>query len=117
MAGVIRCPSSGLTLSPTSAMAMTLEARICRDLLRRAGAPTRRGRGDSSVPPALRGLGVTSREMDVLHLVASGLSNADIAQRLYLSPRTVETHVSSLLARTGCHSRQELRGFLDRLTP
>jgi DNA-binding CsgD family transcriptional regulator len=93
------------------------QARICRDLLRHAGAPTRRGRGDSSVPPALRGLGVTSREMDVLGLVAGGLSNADIAERLYLSPRTVETHVSSLLARTGCHSRQALRGFVDRLTP
>jgi len=92
-------------------------AKICRDLLRRAGAPTRRGRGDASVPPALRSLGVTSREMDVLRLVADGLSNADIAQRLYLSPRTVETHVSSLLARTGCRSRYELRGFLDRLTP
>jgi DNA-binding NarL/FixJ family response regulator len=93
------------------------EARICRDLLRRAGAPTRRGRGVSRVPTELRRLGVTSREMDVLRLVASGLSNADIAQRLFLSPRTVETHVSSLLTRTGCHSRQELRGFLDRLTP
>jgi DNA-binding CsgD family transcriptional regulator len=93
------------------------QARICRDLLRQAGAATRRGRGDSSVPPALRGLGVTSREMDVLGLVAAGLSNADIAERLYLSPRTVETHVSSLLARTGCRSRQELRGYLDRLTP
>jgi DNA-binding CsgD family transcriptional regulator len=93
------------------------EAKICRDLLRRAGAPTRRGRGESSVPPELRRLGVTSREMDVLRLVAGGLSNADIAERLYLSPRTVETHVSSLLARTGCHSRQELRGLLERLTP
>jgi DNA-binding CsgD family transcriptional regulator len=93
------------------------QARICRDLLRRAGAPTRRGRGDSSVPPSLRRLGVTSREMDVLRLVSSGLSNAEIAQRLYLSPRTVETHVSSLLARTGCRSRQELRGYLDWLTP
>jgi DNA-binding NarL/FixJ family response regulator len=92
-------------------------AKICRDLLRRAGTPTRRGRGDASVPPALRSLGVTSREMDVLRLVADGLSNAAIAQRLYLSPRTVETHVSSLLARTGCRSRYELRGFLDRLTP
>jgi DNA-binding CsgD family transcriptional regulator/tetratricopeptide (TPR) repeat protein len=93
------------------------EARICRDLLRRAGVPTRRGRGESSVPAELRRLGVTSREMDVLRLVAGGLSNADIAQRLYLSPRTVETHVSSLLARTGSHSRQELRGVFDRLTP
>jgi DNA-binding CsgD family transcriptional regulator len=93
------------------------QARICRDLLRQAGAPVRRGRGDSDVPSALRGLGVTSREMDVLRLVAGGLSNGDIAQRLYLSPRTVETHVSSLLARTGCRSRQELRGYVDRLTP
>jgi len=93
------------------------QARICRDLLRQAGAPTRRGRGDSDVPLALRGLGVTSREMDVLRLIAGGLSNGDIARRLYLSPRTVETHVSSLLARTGCRSRQELRGYLDRLTP
>jgi DNA-binding CsgD family transcriptional regulator/tetratricopeptide (TPR) repeat protein len=92
-------------------------AKIGRDILRRAGVPTRRGRGESSVPPELRSLGVTSREMDVLRLVASGLTNVDIAQRLYLSPRTVETHVSSLLARTGCRSRQGLRGFLDRLTP
>jgi DNA-binding NarL/FixJ family response regulator len=86
-------------------------------LLRQAGTPSRKGRGESEVPRALRGLGVTSREMDVLRLVVSGLSNADIAERLYLSPRTVETHVSSLLARTGCRSRQELRGFLDQLTP
>lgn len=93
------------------------QARICRDLLRRAGAPTRRGRGDSSVPPELRSLGVTSREMDVLRLISSGLSNAEIALRLYLSPRTVETHVSSLVARTGCRSRRELRSFLDRLSP
>ena len=45
-------------------------ARICRDLLRRAGAPTRRGRGDSTVPPRLRALGVTSRELDVLSAVS-----------------------------------------------
>ena len=69
------------------------------------GAPGHPRDGDAvtpDVPSALRGLGVTSREMDVLRLVAGGLSNGDIAQRLYLSPRTVETHVSSLLARTGC---------------
>ncbi|MDQ3990231.1 MAG: LuxR C-terminal-related transcriptional regulator, partial [Actinomycetota bacterium] len=78
-----------------------LLARTCRDLLRQAGAPTRRGRGSTPVPPALRALGVTSREMDVLGLVADGLSNAEVGRRLFVSPRTVETHVASLLAKTG----------------
>jgi DNA-binding NarL/FixJ family response regulator len=86
-------------------------ARACRDLLRRAGAPTRRGRGDSPVPPALRAAGVTSREMDVLTLVAAGLTNAQIAERLYLSRRTVETHVAHLLAKTGARTRGDLRAL------
>ena len=43
-------------------------ARTARDLLRRAGAPTRRGRGRTTVPERLRAAGVTSREMDVLNL-------------------------------------------------
>ncbi len=84
-------------------------ARTCRDLLRQAGAPTRRGRGSSTVPPDLRARGVTSRELDVLELVAGGLPNADIAARLFLSPRTIETHVTNLLAKTGCADRAALR--------
>ncbi len=83
-------------------------ARTCRDLLRRAGAPTRRGRGRTEVPAALRALGVTSREADVLVLVTQGLTNAQIAQRLFLSTRTVDTHVASLLAKTGAANRGEL---------
>jgi len=90
-------------------------ARVCRDLLRRAGAETRRGRGDSPVPAQLRSQGVTSREMDVLQLVAQGLSNAEVAGRLYLSPRTVDTHVASLLAKTGTHRRGELRELMAGL--
>ena len=89
-------------------------ARTCRDLLRRAGAPTRRGRGSTPVPPGLRAAGVTSREMDVLALVAQGLSNGEIAQRLFLSPRTVETHVANLLAKTGSNSRAILRSLNNR---
>ena len=99
-------------------------ARRCRDLLREAGAPTRAGRGDATVPPALRAAGVTSREMDVLRLVQQGLSNAEIAARLFVSPRTVETHVASLLARAGARNRQGLRSWAlalgappARLTP
>jgi len=91
-------------------------ARTCRDLLKRAGAPTRRGRGTSSVPGALRAAGVTSREMDVLGLVTAGLTNAEIAGRLYLSPRTVETHVASLLAKLGAADRGQLRIRVAALT-
>jgi DNA-binding CsgD family transcriptional regulator len=83
--------------------------RICHDLLRRAGAPTRRGRGASQVPVELRALGVTSREMDVLRLIADGLTNREIADRLFLSPRTVETHVANLLAKAGARNRADLR--------
>jgi DNA-binding CsgD family transcriptional regulator len=89
-------------------------ARTCRDLLRRAGAPTRRGRGHTPVPAHLRGAGVTTREMDVLVLVADGLTNRQIADRLFVSPRTVETHVANLLAKTGAASRADLRAVAAR---
>jgi DNA-binding CsgD family transcriptional regulator len=81
----------------------------CRSTLRRAGAPVRRrGRGDSIVPDDLKKLGITSREMDVLKLVAERLSNREIGARLFLSPRTVESHVSSLQRKTGTGTRGEL---------
>jgi DNA-binding CsgD family transcriptional regulator len=84
--------------------------RLCRDLMRRLGYPVPRSRGDAGkVPAKLRELGVTQRELEVLELVEQGLSNPQIATRLYLSTRTVETHVASLLAKTGVPSRAELR--------
>jgi DNA-binding CsgD family transcriptional regulator len=84
-------------------------ARRCRTLLREAGAPVpRRGRGDSEVPGSLRALGVTSREVDVLKLVVAGRSTKEIAAALFLSPKTVERHLTSLFARTGVSNRRAL---------
>jgi DNA-binding CsgD family transcriptional regulator len=84
-------------------------ASACRGLLRRAGERVpRAGRGTAEVPQQMRRLGVTSREMDVYLLVAHGYSNSDIAARLYISPKTVETHVASLVAKTGQSGRREL---------
>jgi len=78
-------------------------------ILRAAGAPVpRKGRGDSSVPQGLRTRGVTSREMDVLRLVGRGLTNADIAKNLFLSRRTVETHIASLLRKLDAQTRAQL---------
>jgi DNA-binding NarL/FixJ family response regulator len=53
----------------------------------------------------------TPREKEVLHLLASGLSNIQIGDRLHLSPRTVEKHVSSLLNKTDTSNRSELLRF------
>ena len=110
-------PQLRADLTPFEASGNEKLARYCRDLLRRAGAPTRRGRGDSSVPPALRTLGITSRELDVLTAVTAGRSNAEVAEQLFLSVRTVETHVANLLAKAGVSNRTELRDWHSRLTP
>lgn len=89
-------------------------ASACRSLLRRAGAPVPRRRGEEAVPAALRALGVTARELEVLRLLALGLSNKEIASRLYLSPRTVERHAANLSAKTGVGRRSELVAYAAR---
>jgi DNA-binding NarL/FixJ family response regulator len=62
------------------------------------GLPVPRGpRGSSRGNPAL----LTARELEVLQLLADGLSNADLAQRLYLSEKTVGHHVSAVLRKVG----------------
>jgi DNA-binding CsgD family transcriptional regulator len=76
-------------------------ARQCDRLLGRP-APGR------PAPGRWEHLGVTAREADVLRLVAEGLPNKEIAAKLFLSPRTVEKHVESLLRKTGARSRAHL---------
>ena len=79
-----------------------------RRLLRDAGGPVPRRRHAAAVPAELASRGVTAREAEVLRLLGEGLSNTDIAAKLYLSVRTVETHVSSLLAKLQARSRGQL---------
>jgi DNA-binding CsgD family transcriptional regulator/tetratricopeptide (TPR) repeat protein len=55
--------------------------------------------------------GLTSREVEVLRLVATGMTNAQVAQRLFLSPRTVETHLTSIYHKLGVTSRSAATRF------
>ena len=72
------------------------------DRLRRAGTT-------GSWPAAVE---LTPREREIAELVASGLTNAVIAEVLVVSVRTVESHVSRLLRKAGLTRRQDVKGFL-----
>jgi DNA-binding NarL/FixJ family response regulator len=63
-------------------------------------------RREPSPPPSAGTLGVlTEREREIMRLVAHGLTNAEIADGLMISPLTVETHVSHVLTKLGCRDR------------
>jgi DNA-binding NarL/FixJ family response regulator len=55
--------------------------------------------------------GLTAREREVLQLTAEGLSSTEVAGRLFISPRTVETHRANLMRKLGLHNQKELVRF------
>ncbi|MGZ3144296.1 helix-turn-helix transcriptional regulator [Lentzea chajnantorensis] len=80
------------------------DAARCRHLLRGLGAVTPSRRGS-------RGYGddLSPREREVARLLVAGLTNNEIAEVLFLSPRTVEQHTSSVLRKLGLGSRRDIR--------
>jgi DNA-binding CsgD family transcriptional regulator len=75
-------------------------------LLRELGAPGR--------PAPRTGAVLTKREQQVLALLAEGLSNPQIAERLVISPRTAEHHVHNVLAKLGLGNRAEAAAYAAR---
>jgi DNA-binding CsgD family transcriptional regulator len=88
-------------------------AAIVRRRLRELGVTRlpRRPQPGTLANPA----GLTGRQLEILRLVAAGLSNAEIAQRLVVSPRTVDHHVSAILAKLGVPTRREAAIWAARL--
>jgi DNA-binding NarL/FixJ family response regulator len=63
-----------------------------------------------TVPPD----GLTDREVEVLALIASGLSNHEIAERLFVAETTVKTHVNRIFAKTGSRDRAQAAVYAHR---
>ena len=84
-------------------------ADAAADLLRRLGAAGR-------VWPRRYGA-LTKRETEVLGLLAAGCSNAEIGRRLYISRRTAEHHVASILSKLGLRNRAEAAAYAVRERP
>jgi DNA-binding CsgD family transcriptional regulator len=61
----------------------------------------------SGNPAALAQLGISARELEVLHELAAGRSNKEIATRLKVSPNTVKTHIARLFEKLGARRRTE----------
>ncbi|MFJ8938805.1 ATP-binding protein, partial [Streptomyces sp. NPDC102365] len=86
-------------------------ARVCRTLLRRTGAVVPHRVAAGRVPQRLRFLGVTEREYEVLLLMTDRPDNRSLAARLFISPRTVEKHVASLITKTDQPNRAALNAY------
>jgi len=92
-------------LSIFEALGACVTVKLCREQLRQAGVRgvARGPRASTAANPA----GLTTRECHVMTLLASGLSNAEIAQRIVRSEKTVEHHISAILRKLDCCSRGE----------
>ena len=90
-----------------------LLARI-RTVLRRTSRPSVGSDGNGTVVSGSVDAELTPRELEVLQLLAEGMTQAQIARQLVISPRTVGTHIQNLLGKLDVHSRAQAVAFAHR---
>jgi DNA-binding CsgD family transcriptional regulator len=71
----------------------------------------RKASEEAEEPPQSLPAGLSAREVEVLRLVARGMTNAEIAKELSISPRTVNAHRGSVYHKIGSHSRAQAARF------
>ena len=96
-------PKPAQALATFERLGAAASANDAAALLRELGAPARTGRRTIDV--------LSEREQEVLALVAIGLPNPEIAQRLYISRKTAANHVSNILVKLGLRNRAELVAY------
>lgn len=90
-----------------------LSPQVQRRLLERLSEPAAQAPQPQPQPTALPD-GLTAREAQVLALIADGLSNAEIAETLFVSPATVKTHINNLFAKTAVRDRAQAVSYAFR---
>ncbi|TDU03808.1 LuxR family two component transcriptional regulator [Streptomyces sp. 846.5] len=105
-------------ITDVRAGAAGLSPRIQRRLLEQFAAPSAAAADPVPTPapgvPSALPDGLTAREAEVLGLIADGLSNTEIAARLFVSMATVKTHINNLFAKTGVRDRAQAVGYAYR---
>jgi DNA-binding NarL/FixJ family response regulator len=84
------------------------DPRVHATLLAATSAPAR------PEPPAPPPDGLTPREVEILSLIAGGMTNPEIAAQLFLSNHTIKTHISRIFAKTGSRDRAAAIGYAHR---
>ncbi|WP_225799265.1 helix-turn-helix transcriptional regulator [Streptomyces sp. NK15101] len=105
-------------LREAHATAVRLGARPLREDVELLAARARLSLAPEKQAPAEPGddgFGLTPREQDVLRLVAAGRTNRQIAEELFISPKTASVHVSNILAKLGVAGRGEAAALAHRL--
>lgn len=119
----LECPyEKALALSEGDEQAMKRAIEILEDMGASAGAQLikqkMRELGMKKIPKGPRRstrknlAGLTNRQVEILDLLAKGLSNSAIGKKLYISPKTVDHHVSAILSKLNIHSRFEAADYI-----
>jgi DNA-binding NarL/FixJ family response regulator len=88
------------------------DPRVQATLLAAATAPARAAPEPATAAPPPDGL--TQREVEILALIARGMTNPEIAAALFLSNHTIKTHISRIFAKTGSRDRAAAIGYAHR---
>ena len=101
IARALQAAADGLTV---------FDPRVHETLLAATAAPQAPEPTRAAPPPD----GLTQRELEILRLIARGLTNPEIAAQLYLSNHTIKTHISRIFAKTGSRDRAAAIGYAHR---
>lgn len=108
----LRLRAAGRGRSPEAEARTILTAAVAESIMAAPTAPDA-----SSLPPPCPEVQLTPQEERVAALVAEGLTNRLIAARLYVSERTVETHVSAILRKLQVRNRATVASWWTRRAP